>query len=41
MEIFKALMDAVGFPLITVALVVAAIVVVTHHLSKPKNGSKK
>lgn len=36
MEIFRALMEAVGFPLITVGLVVAAIVVVTHHFSKPK-----
>ncbi len=36
MEIFRALMEAIGFPLITLALVVAAIVVVTHHLSKPK-----
>lgn len=41
MEIFRALMEAVGFPLITLALVVAAIVVVTHHFSKPKSGSKK
>lgn len=36
MEIFKVLMSELGFPLITLALVVAAIVVVTYHFSKPK-----
>ena len=40
METFRVLMDAIGFPLIYLGLVVAAIVVVTHHVSKPKQAPK-